>query len=81
MKTAIFLSALFLSAACGAFGGEARLQPAIWADVPDVAPLRVGDTYYIVSTTMHFNPGIPVMASKDLVNWKIISLKGSENSV
>ncbi len=47
--------------------------PTVWADIPDVAPLRVGDTYYMVSTTMHFNPGIPVMASKDLVNWKTIS--------
>lgn len=52
---------------------SAVLQPTVWADIPDVAPLRVGDTYYLTSTTMHFNPGIPVMASKDLVDWKIIS--------
>ena len=54
-------------------GAEDALEPVMWADVPDVAPLRVGDTYYMVSTTMHFNPGIPVMASKDLVNWQTIS--------
>ena len=47
--------------------------PTVWADIPDVAPLRVGDTYYMTSTTMHFNPGVPVMASKDLIDWKIIS--------
>ena len=51
----------------------AALHPTVWADIPDVAPLRVGDTYYLTSTTMHFNPGIPVMASKDLVDWKIVS--------
>ncbi|HEU4327697.1 MAG TPA: AbfB domain-containing protein, partial [Roseiflexaceae bacterium] len=28
-------------------------------------------TYYMVSTTMHFNPGVPIMKSSDLVNWEI----------
>jgi beta-xylosidase len=41
--------------------------------VPDMSIMRVGDTYYMSSTTMHFNPGVPVMKSTDLVNWKIIS--------
>ena len=54
-----------------ALGVSAEISPTVWADIPDVAPLRVGDTYYMVSTTMHFNPGIPVMTSKDLVDWKI----------
>lgn len=48
-------------------------NPLIWSDVPDVATIRVGDTYYMVSTTMHLNPGVPVMASKDLVRWRTIS--------
>lgn len=38
---------------------------------PDV--IRVGDTFYLVSTTMHLMPGAPVMASKDLKNWKTVS--------
>ena len=52
---------------------QAPLNPVIWADVPDVSVLRVGDTYYMTSTTMHMNPGVPVMMSKDLVNWEIVS--------
>ena len=72
MKTTLFLAAALAAASAGASGASA-LKPAMWADVPDVAPLRVGDTYYMVSTTMHFNPGVPVMASKDLVNRKTIS--------
>ena len=52
---------------------EAEMKQTVWAETPDVAQLRVGDTYYMTSTTMHFNPGIPVMASKDLVDWKIVS--------
>ena len=51
----------------------ADMNPVMWADVPDISIARHCDTYYMVSTTMHFNPGIPVMASKDLVNWKIVS--------
>ena len=54
-------------------GAQAPLNPVIWADVPDVSVLRVGDTYYMTSTTMHMNPGVPVMMSKDLVNWEIVS--------
>jgi beta-xylosidase len=46
-------------------------NPIIWADVPDVAVIRVGDTYYMSSTTMHMSPGLPIMKSKDLVNWEL----------
>ena len=57
-------------------GGQARAKPArnpvIWADVPDVAAIRVGDTYYMASTTMYMSPGLPIMKSKDLVNWELI---------
>ena len=46
-------------------------NPIIWADVPDDDIIRVGDTYYMVSTTMFFSPGAPIMKSKDLANWEI----------
>ena len=48
-------------------------NPVLWADVPDPDVIRVGDDYYMVSTTMHLMPGAPIMHSKDLVNWKIIN--------
>lgn len=48
-------------------------NPIIHADVPDMSMLRVGDTYYMTSTTMHMNPGVPIMKSKDLVNWELIN--------
>lgn len=53
-------------------GGNAQ-NPIIHADVPDMAMIRVGDTYYMSSTTMHLSPGLPIMKSKDLVNWEIVS--------
>ena len=51
--------------------GSAR-NPIIWADFPDPAVIRVGDTYYMSNTTMHMCPGVPLMKSKDLVNWKMV---------
>jgi beta-xylosidase len=48
-------------------------NPVIFADVPDMSMLRVGDTYYMTSTTMHMNPGVPIMKSKDLVNWELVN--------
>ncbi len=48
-------------------------NPIIYADVPDVSMIRVGDTYYASSTTMHLSPGLPIMKSKNLVNWHIVS--------
>ena len=51
----------------------AARNPIIHADVPDMAMIRVGDTYYMSSTTMHMSPGLPIMESKDLVNWRLVS--------
>ena len=43
--------------------GEAFRNPVVWADVPDPDVIRVGDDFYLVSTTMHLMPGGPVMRS------------------
>ena len=48
-------------------------NPMLWADVPDPDIIRVGDTFYLVSTTMHLMPGAPIMRSKDLKNWETVS--------
>ncbi|HET9278261.1 MAG TPA: family 43 glycosylhydrolase, partial [Flavitalea sp.] len=48
-------------------------NPIIFADVPDMSMIRVGDTYYMSSTTMHMSPGLPIMKSKDLVNWSLVN--------
>jgi len=48
-------------------------NPIIDADVPDMSIIRVGGVYYMSSTTMHMSPGVPIMKSTDLVNWKMVS--------
>ncbi|HLN22196.1 MAG TPA: glycoside hydrolase 43 family protein [Bacteroidales bacterium] len=55
------------------FSQQKATNPVIFADVPDISIVRVGDSYYMSSTTMHMSPGVPIMKSNDLVNWKTIS--------
>src|SRR4026208_50430 len=52
---------------------EKAHNPIIFRDVPDMSMIRVGNTYYMSSTTMHMSPGVPIMRSKDLVNWQLVS--------
>lgn len=47
------------------------INPIIWADFPDPDIIRVDDTYYMVSTTMHMMPGCVILRSYDLANWEI----------
>lgn len=56
----------------GRAGGRAA-NPILWADVPDMAMIRVGEMYYMSSTTMHLSPGLPIMRSSDLVNWELVN--------
>ena len=65
--------ALFTFSLLAAEGDSAKIKnPMLWADVPDPDVIRVGDTFYLVTTTMHLMPGAPVMASKDLKNWETV---------
>lgn len=50
-----------------------RTNPIIKADFPDPDVIRVEDTYYMLSTTMHFRPGAVILRSYDLVHWEIVS--------
>ena len=45
-------------------------NPLTAMDYPDPDVIRVGDTYYMVSTTMHFMPGCEILRSYDLANWE-----------
>lgn len=47
-------------------------NPVIDADYSDPDAIRVGDNYYLVSSSFDAVPGLPILHSKDLVNWTII---------
>lgn len=48
-----------------------NVNPITRLDYPDPDVIRVEDTYYMVSTTMHFMPGCEILQSFDLVHWSM----------
>jgi len=47
-------------------------NPVINADYSDPDAIRVGEDFYMISSSFSHVPGIPILHSKDLVNWTII---------
>lgn len=37
---------------------------------PDPSAIRVGEDYYLVTSSFEFYPGVPVFHSRDLVHWR-----------
>ena len=47
-------------------------NPILFADYSDPDVIRDGANYYLVASTFHFVPGIPILQSTDLVHWTIV---------
>jgi len=47
-------------------------NPILNADYPDVDVEQLGDTYYMISSKQHMSPGMVILQSKDMVNWRTI---------
>jgi xylan 1,4-beta-xylosidase len=52
-------------------GNGTYSNPLFYEEFEDPDILRVGDDYYLAGTTMHMNPAVQIMHSKDLVNWEL----------
>ena len=50
-----------------------NINPITRMDYPDPDIIRVDDTYYMVSTTMHFFPGGAILRSYNLIDWEIVT--------
>jgi beta-xylosidase len=48
------------------------INPIIHADYSDPDVIRVGKDYYMVASSFSMVPGLPILHSTDLVNWKLI---------
>jgi beta-xylosidase len=46
-------------------------NPVLFADYSDPDVLRVGNEFYLIASSFHFVPGIPILHSRDLVHWEI----------
>ena len=75
MKKSVFiLCALALLVACQTErGSQIAVNPLTYTDIPDPDIIRVGEDYYMVSTTMYYCPGAPIMHSRDLVHWRLVN--------
>jgi xylan 1,4-beta-xylosidase len=54
-------------------GNGTYSNPLFYDEFSDPDMIRVGSDYYLTGTTMHTMPGLPVLHSKDLVNWQLLS--------
>ena len=53
-------------------GNGTYKNPVLYADYSDPDICRVGDDYYMTASSFNCLPGLPILHSKDLVNWTII---------
>ena len=80
MKSIIFYHIYYLLLTASVFAqgwvpdlGNGRYKnPILFADYSDPDVIRVEDDFYMVASSFNVMPGIPVLQSKDLVNWTII---------
>ena len=56
---------------CAVFA-QGYTNPIIKGMNPDPSVCRVGEDYYLVTSSFHYFPGVPVYHSRDLVNWELI---------
>ena len=54
-------------------GNGTFTNPLFFDEFSDPDIIGVGDDYYLTGTTMHAMPGLPVLHSRDLVNWDFLS--------
>ena len=59
-----------------------KVNPVLPLDYPDPDVIRVDDTYYMVSTTMHFMPGCVILRSYNPVSYThLVQTRGYEACV
>ena len=48
-------------------------NPVLLCDYSDPDAIRVGDTYYLTASSFNYTPGLPILVSQDLVNWRLVN--------
>lgn len=49
------------------------INPVIHADYPDLDATRTGDDFFLVASSLNCAPGLPILHSRDLVNWRLLN--------
>lgn len=48
-------------------------NPILDMDYPDPDVIRQGNNFYMVSSSFHYVPGVPVLQSRDMIHWELIN--------
>ena len=57
----------------GDLGNGMYRNPILYGDYSDPDACRVGEDYYMISSSFSNAPGLPLLHSKDLVNWRVVN--------
>ena len=56
-----------------ALGNGNYRNPVLYADYSDPDAIRVGEDYFCIASSFSNAPALPILHSKDLVNWKVVN--------
>lgn len=74
LALAIILSSFLPAQTWTADNGNGTFtNPLFYDEFSDPDLIRVGEDYYLTGTTMHTMPGLPILHSRDLVNWSLLT--------
>jgi beta-xylosidase len=73
LAAALTALTLGVPAAPAADAAPAFTNPVLFADFSDPDVIRSGRDYYMVASSFHLSPGLPVLRSRDLVHWTIVT--------
>src|SRR3954468_24116266 len=58
---------------CADRGDGTYQNPVLFADYSDPDAIRVGDDFWLTASSFSHVPGLPILHSRDLVNWTIVN--------
>ena len=69
-----FAQKLYVSEVWVADNGDGTYKnPIIYADYSDPDVVRIGDDYFMTASSFNAAPGLPILHSKDMINWKLVN--------
>ena len=68
-KTKPYVSEVWVSD----LGNGTYKNPVLYSDYSDPDAIRVGDDYFMTASSFNEIPGLPILHSKDMVNWKLVN--------
>lgn len=81
MKLLILVVFFLVNSLCYASTPDIVSNPILPGFNPDPSICRVGDDYYLATSSLSYFPGIPIYHSKDLVNWELIGHAIDKNNI